>query len=157
MVSFRPITWDNYQACTAMKVHEAQRHYVAPNDYSLVQAYVSITNGGSARPFAIYHGETMVGFIMFDLVKADPKEGPEEDSYEIWRLMIADEHQGKGYGKAAMAEALRWIRAMPLGEAKAVLLSYEPENTVAKGLYESFGFVDTGIIEDGEMIAKLML
>lgn len=157
MISFQPITWENYHTCIRMQVQDAQKTFVAPNDFSLVQAYVSIANGGFARPFAIYHEDTMVGFIMFDYLEADLAKGPEEDSYEIWRLMIGKDFQGKGYGKAALAEALRWIRAFPLGEAKAVLLSYEPENTVAKGLYESYGFVETGVIEDGEMIAKLVL
>ncbi|MPN03511.1 hypothetical protein SDC9_150741 [bioreactor metagenome] len=38
-----------------------------------------------------------------------------------------------------------------------VLLSYEPDNLVAKALYKSIGFVETGDIEDGELVAKLTL
>lgn len=36
-------------------------------------------------------------------------------------------------------------------------LSYEPENTLAEKLYSSFGFVPTGVIDEGEveMILKL--
>ncbi|WP_156321068.1 hypothetical protein [Bacillus sp. JCM 19041] len=37
---------------------------------------------------------------------------------------------------------------MPNGEAKYVALFYRTNNVKAKTLYASFGFVDTGIIQD---------
>ena len=50
-----------------------------------------------------------------------------------------------------MKLALDFIKTFPCGEAEYCWLSYEPENTVAKAPYESFGFVETGDM-DGEEI-----
>jgi diamine N-acetyltransferase len=38
-----------------------------------------------------------------------------------------------------------------------VSIGYMPENTVAKPFYASFGFVEVGKDEDGEIIAELKL
>ena len=44
-----------------------------------------------------------------------------------------------------------------MGKANFCWLSYEPENTVAKSLYASFGFVETGEKDGEEQIAVLKL
>ena len=54
-------------------------------------------------------------------------------------------------------KAIDLIRTLPHGEADAVYLSYEPENVVAKSLYASLGFMETGKIEEGELVAKMIL
>jgi len=41
--------------------------------------------------------------------------------------------------------------------ARRVALSYEPENTVARRLYESLGFRETGETEGEEVVARLTL
>ena len=76
------------------------------------------------------------------------------NNYLIWRFMIDRNHQNKGYGKAAMQLALDFIRTWPCGEAEYCWLSYEPENTKAKALYEIVGCPviadDSGIWEEGD-------
>jgi diamine N-acetyltransferase len=42
---------------------------------------------------------------------------------------------------------------MPDGEAEYVSLFYRTSNVIAKSLYSSFAFVDTGIIQDNSMLA----
>jgi diamine N-acetyltransferase len=69
--------------------------------------------------------------------------------------MIDRKHQGRGYGRAALARALDEIRAMP--GVKKVSIGYVPENPVAKSFYASFGFVEVGSDEDGEIEAELTL
>ena len=56
-----------------------------------------------------------------------------------------------------MKLALDYIKTFPCGEAEYCWLSYEPENTVAAGLYHSFGFSETGEMDGKELIAKLRL
>lgn len=56
-----------------------------------------------------------------------------------------------------MIKALELIRTFPYGKASIVSLSYEPDNVIAKTLYASLGFVETGKIEDGELVARLIL
>lgn len=45
-------------------------------------------------PYAIYHNDIMVGFIMLSYTQAD--ENDDEDAYWVWRLMIDKEYHGKG-------------------------------------------------------------
>lgn len=53
--------------------------------------------------------------------------------------------------------ALEFIKTFPCGKAEYCWLSYEPENEVARRLYCSFGFSETGEIDGEELIAKLEL
>lgn len=56
-----------------------------------------------------------------------------------------------------MTKSLELIKTFPYGKASVVTISYEPENVVTKTLYISFDFVETGNIEDGELVSKLAL
>lgn len=46
-------------------------------------------------PFGIYAGDKMVGYVMviYDY---------DEETYNIWHMMIDSAFQGKGYGRAAL-------------------------------------------------------
>lgn len=156
MIELRKITDDNFQECINLEPKEDQKSYVASNISSLAEAYVALDNNeGIPMPYAIYNNDVMVGFIMLAYMEAD--DGNEENVYWVCRLMIDKAHQGNGYSKEAMKKALDLVRTFPHGKASEVSLSYEPENVVAKKLYASMGFVETGVVEDGEMVAKLAL
>ena len=159
MVTLRKITGENLWEIVALKVGEGQRHFVADNTRSLLEAYVAITNGGTALPFGIYAGDTPVGFLMISYGCGDWPDAPAiaHDNYSLWRFMIDEHYQRQGYGRAALAEALRFIRTLPCGPAAHCWLSYEPENNVARKLYASFGFTETGDWDDNEVIAALPL
>lgn len=156
MIELRKITFDNYDECVKLEPFENQKNFVASNICSLAQAYVALTNNeGIPMPYGIYENDTMVGFIMLSF--NEPDEDNEENTYWVWRFMIGKQYQKKGYGKAAMMKALELVRTYPHGEASEIFLSYEPENEVAKALYSSLGFAETGKVEEGELIAKLQL
>ncbi len=105
-----------------------------------------------ARPRAIYVGERVVGFLMYDA--GQPNDDPREAL--IYRFMIDRTHQGAGYGRAALEKALDEIRAV-VPRINSVSISYMPDNPVAKRFYASFGFQEVGTDEDGETIAELAL
>jgi diamine N-acetyltransferase len=73
----------------------------------------------------------------------------------IFRLMVADAFQGKGYGRFGMERMLEIFRADE--RIKEVGISYEPDNEVARKLYASLGFVETGRMlgEEDEAILRL--
>ena len=50
-----------------------------------------------------------------------------------------------------------FIRTKPCGDAEYCWLSYEPDNEIAKKLYHSFGFAETGAMDGEEVIAALKL
>lgn len=159
MVQLRKIDSQNIGKIVALEVREDQRTFVATNTQSILEAYCAITNGGVALPFGIYDGETPVGFLMIGYGCDDWENAPAiaRENYSVWRLMIDWRFQGKGYGKAAMAAALDYIRTFPRGKAEFCFLSYEPENVAAKGLYHSFGFRENGEMDGEEVVAVLKL
>ncbi|GKX68204.1 GNAT family N-acetyltransferase [Inconstantimicrobium mannanitabidum] len=91
------------------------------------------------------------------LAYSKANESTDENTYWIWRFMVDKQYQGKGYGRKTMEKVLELIKTFPHGKASSIQLSYEPENIVAKTLYASFGFKETGEIEDGELVARLTL
>ena len=141
-ITLRPITPDNWELCINLKTTDEQQHFVATNLYSLAQAKVF----PECIPLALYYGETMVGFLMY---------APTEDrgQYWIWRLMIDKDHQGKGYGRAAMREAIRFLQTRPA--CKEIWLDFTPGNVVAERLYLSLGFERMGVDEKGEIVMCL--
>lgn len=160
MLRLEKVTGRNVWDVLELKVSESQRSFVASNDISIIEAYTAITANGHAFPFGIYDGETPVGFLMvgFDVDDYwDDAPDIAKGNYNLWRLMIDQRYQKKGYGKAAVNLALDFIKTLPCGEARCCWLSYEPENSVARKLYQSFGFVETGQMDGDELIAKLEL
>lgn len=147
MISFRKITEDNFAAIVQMKRPDDEK-FVASNVYSLAQAWL-YREAGDVYPFAIYHEETPVGFMMLD-------EDSEERCLVIWRLMFPEEYQGKGYGTRAIEQLIQMAKGS--GKYDYIILDYVPENTVAKHVYEKLGFLPTGeIVNNGEIEMKLVL
>ena len=149
-INLMPITDENKEAVLNLSTREDQP-FCAPNDCSLEQAEeCNAECPGVARPFAIYAEDKLVGFCMFAI---DAEEDP-EDRYWLWRFMIDQNEQGKGYGQAALAEIIRYFRDHG---ADRIFLSTEPENECGMHIYHKAGFVETGDIDDGEAVMKLML
>lgn len=155
MIQLRKIDSGNIWKIVALEVGEDQKNFVATNTESLLEAYCAITSGGVALPFGIYDGETPVGFLMIGYGCGDWEHAPAiaRENYSVWRLMIDRSFQGRGYGKAALAAALDYIRTFPCGEAEYCFLSYEPENETAKQLYHRFGFQENGEMDGEEIVA----
>ena len=159
MVQLRKVDLKNVRRLLALEVEEYQKHFVASNTESIIEAYCAIAGGGIALTFGIYDGDTPVGFTMLGFSDTDWENAPAiaHGNYSLWRLMIDKRFQGRGYGKAAMEEILKYIRSYPCGKAEYCMLSYEPENTVAKALYYSFGFRENGEMDGDEIVAVLKL
>lgn len=160
MLRLEKITGKNVWSILKLRVSQEQESFVAPNDVSIIEAYTAITGNGYAFPFGIYEGETPVGFLMIGFDADDYwEDAPSiaKGNYNLWRLMIDKNYQNKGYGKEAVRLALEFIKTFPCGKADFCWLSYEPENEVAKRLYHSFGFAETGEMDGDEIIAVLKL
>lgn len=159
MIELRKVNGENIWQLVALEVEESQKTFVATNTQSILEAYCAISGGSVALPFGIYDGETPVGFTMLGFSDTDWENAPAiaHGNYSLWRLMIDKRFQGRGYGKAAMEAILKYIRSFPCGKAEYCMLSYEPENTVAKELYHSFGFTENGELDGDEIVAVLKL
>ena len=135
---------ENFRECIKLSVAEAQKGFVASNMYSLAEAQTD----GVSQPRAIYAGEQMVGFIMYDFE-------PKKDRGYISRLMVAEEHQRTGYGREAMRQVIEEFKRNPA--CKEIQTAVVPENVAADTLYRSLGFEPTGEMDEGEAILRMMI
>ena len=145
MVELRKITIDNYEECLNLKVADNQKAFVSSNAHSLAQAWVYYK---TAFPFAIYADDNMIGFIMLGYYKA-------KDYYTLWKLMIDEKYQRKGYGRKALALGIDYL--VNRFKVKEVFTAYESSNDIAKNLYTSVGFVETGEVAGSEVGMKLVI
>ena len=146
-IELREVTADNRQAVVSLELDPEQEDLVASNAESLDDAQ----SDPDARPRAVYAGEQVVGFLMYDIYRRRDKSR----GASIYRFMIDRNHQGKGYGRTALAKALEEIRAV--SGVRKISIRYMPANPVAKAFYGSFGFKEVSTDEDGEIIAELTL
>lgn len=136
-MELREITMENFLECIKLSVSDMQKGFVASNMFSLAEAKAD----GVSVPLAIYDGDTMVGFIMYDY---DEKE----KTGWISRLMVDQRYQGRGHGRWAMMEVIGRLRGIE--GIKIMRTSFAPENSAARKLYTSLGFKLTGEQIDGE-------
>ena len=145
MVSIKSITTENLDEVLSLSVYEDQRGYVSTTAESLAQAYVY---QDTAFPFAIYDDETIVGFIMMGYYK-------EKEYYTLWKLLIDKDHQNKGYGRKALELGIAFLKEN--FQVKDIYTGVSPGNGVAKKLYESVGFQETGLFENNMLELRLRL
>ena len=143
-VELREITRDTVRSVIAVEVADDQQHLVAPTAVSIAQAYFE----PRAWFRAIYAGEEPVGFVML----FDDDETPE---YSLWRLLIGGDFQGRGYGRAAVERLCAYVRTRP--GATELLTSWVDGPNSPAGFYGALGFVPTGEIHGGEVVARLEL
>ena len=138
-IVLKEITEQNKQECFSLKVSPGQSEYIASNENSLNEAQ---ENPEIAIPFAIYADDKMIGFTMFawDENNEDP-----EDKYWLWRFMIDESLQGKGYGYFALKEIIKYFKD---NGADIITLSTKESNKIALSLYHQFGFKENGEMND---------
>ncbi len=138
-ISLREITEDNFDAIIRMK-RPRDEHFVAPNSYSLAQAWL-YRNNNDVFPYAIYRGETPVGFLLLEADYEDRK-------LRVWRILFPEEYTCKGYGTAAIQIVLDGAKKLA-EKFDAVALDCDPSNVRAKHVYEKLGFVENGNVNHG--------
>ena len=111
-----------------------------------------------ARYWAVYDGDVPVGFAMIsdniprDTLEADPTlAGP----YFLWRLLIDERFQRRGYGTATLDAVVAYVRERPNGDA--LITSAGQGEGSPQPFYERYGFVPTGEVMDGEVVLRLDL
>lgn len=146
MVTFRKITEENFDAVIRMKRPEGEG-FVASNAVSLAQAWL-YREDGDVFPFAIYNDDAIVGFMLLE-------EDMDEQMLILWRIMIAPEHEGHGYGTAAVELLILYARES--GRYRTLDLDCAPDNLNARHIYDKLGFRPTGVISHGSVEMRLTL
>lgn len=138
---------NNLVECTLLTTNKDGKNYVfeefvASNAFSIAQSKVQ--KGWIVK--AIYDDDLMIGFTMYGYCY-------EYSFYEICRFMIDHRYQGQGYGKLALGKIIEEMKK--LEDCKDIYISFDPKNNIARSLYESLGFKDTGKTLEDELLFKL--
>jgi len=162
-IEFREITAATVSAMFRLDAGDAGRQ-VAPNAVSIAQAHFE----PAAWFRAVYAAGEPVGFVMLydpSLATAPERERPlrsdrsaarsaEEAStsqrFYLWRLMIDQAQQGRGYGHATVERLVEHVRTRP--GATELYTSHVPEAEALARFYGSLGFRYTGEEDDGELV-----
>ena len=146
MVEFREITRDNLGAVCRLRVAPEQDDLVSPN--VMTMAEVPFEPGAWVR--ALWLGEEPVGLLAMLRPSAYPEDEDIEirrDAAYVWRLMVAEDFQGRGFGKAALDEARRM--ALSWGyKGMTLTVGQAPHSAIP--FYQRYGFEKTGRVLWGD-------
>ncbi|MFB7194728.1 GNAT family N-acetyltransferase [Streptomyces sp. NPDC056240] len=146
------ITPANLETATALEVRPDQHHLVTPVVKSLAEAYV---HPGVAWPRLIVDGDRAVGFLMafFDIDFAGDGTGDDVRS-GLWRLNIAAQEQGRGYGRFAVESVADEIRRRG---GTRLTVTWHPGASGPEGFYLGLGFRPTGETSGDQTVGELDL
>lgn len=142
------VTRENFEDACALQIRPEQEGVVASVTESLAAAYVA---RDFAWPRLVYDGDQLVGFIM---AAFDPAAESELYRCYLWRLNIAADRQGMGYGRFAVHALCDEARRR--GEHK-LMVSWSEHQHGPEGFYLRLGFQPTGARNRGEIVAELPL
>ncbi|MGW2386273.1 GNAT family N-acetyltransferase [Streptomyces sp. NPDC001658] len=144
------ITTGNLEAAIAIRVRPEQEFAVTSVVKSLAEAYV---HPDTAWPRLIVDGERPVGFLMafFDI---DWRDDGTLFRSGLWRLNIAADAQGHGYGRFAVESVAAEIRRRG---GKEFHVTWHPGRHGPEDFYLRLGFRPTGETVEGETVGVLDL
>lgn len=142
------ITPENVGAACRLKVRPEQEDYVAPVAWSLAEAYASPE---IAWPRLVRDGDDVVGFVMGGF---DPQSPVEAFRCGIWRLNVAADRQGRGYGRFAVESVLAEARRR--GQGRATVL-WVPGEHGPEEFYLKLGFRPTGEVMGDQVVGEILL
>ena len=143
MIEFKEIDRENFWEVVDLKVTKEQNYFVASNAISIAQSKVQ----PECIPYAVYYDETLIGFVMYCL---DAKD----NEYWIYRMMIEQKFQGKGYGYKTLEKLIQMIKEKDVSKHK-IYLDVVINNKVAISLYKKLGFEFDGRIIENEHVMVL--
>jgi diamine N-acetyltransferase len=139
------ITPDNVTTACRIEVRPEQ-NVVAPVAWSLATAYAYQE---IAWPCRIVDGDKAVGFLMDCFDTSEPPDSPFRCG--LWRLNIAADHQGRGYGRFAVEAACQEARRR--GEPRITVLWAQHEYGPG-GFYLKLGFRPTGEVFKSQVVGS---
>jgi diamine N-acetyltransferase len=143
-----PLTDENRPELEALRVTTAQRAFVSSVTDSLAEA----ERYADANPlvFGLYDRETPVGFVMI----ADEVDDPDYIAHFLWKLLIDERFQRRGFGTAALDLVAAYFRSKGI---PAMWTSAGEGEGSPIPFYERYGFVRDGVNEDDDGSREIML
>ena len=149
VLAFRPVDDTNRAQLEGLRLAPGQERFVSTVAESLEEA--KREPGGRAIPWGVYDDQTPVGFVMI----SDEVECEEYIAHYLWKLLIDERHQRRGYGTACLDHVAGYFRDR--GVDTMWVTAGEDEGGPIP-FYERYGFVRTGeIVFEDEHLLKLEL
>lgn len=151
MPELRAANRDNLGQLLKLKVRKDQENLVAPNAVTLAQ---SAYDQPGSYVYGIFEGDQAVGLIalihphIYPFLEAED----DRDAAYLWRLMVSDQQQGKGYGRFAIEECKRLARDWGLPRLASSVVQSDNSNMA---FYEALGFNRTGEVVDDELVISM--
>jgi GNAT superfamily N-acetyltransferase len=150
VVTLRPLDDTTREAVLALRVTPVQLNFVSSVAESLAEA--ADEPDGRAIYWAVYDDDTPVGFVMI----SDEVGAPGYIPQYLWKLLIDESHQRKGYGKATLDLIVEYFRSRPGVEIMWTSAGQGEGSPIP--FYERYGFERTGdIVFDDEVLLRLSL
>ena len=147
MTHLTNITPDNIDQAIGIMLRPGQEKFVAPVVRSLADAFVHNT----AWPRVIIDGGDVVGFVMGGF---DPDNELDFFRCGIWRLNVAGQHQGRGYGRVAVQGIIDEARRR--GEERLTVM-WTPGEGSPQEFYLKVGFAPTGQEFHGQIVGEMFI
>lgn len=150
MVSLRPISGSNRDEVEALRTSPAQERFVSTVVESLAEA--AEEPDGRAQYWAIYDDETPVGFVMI----SDEVGSPEYIPHYLWKLLIDERYQRRGFGTQTLDLIVEYFRGRPGADVLTTSAGQGHGSPIP--FYERYGFERTGdIVFDDEVLLRFTL
>ena len=146
VVSLRPITDANREEVEALAVSPDQGRFVSGVRESIREAKEE--PGAHALYWAIYAEETPVGFVMI----ADEVDDPDYIAHYLWKLLIDERYQRRGFGTATLDLIVEYFRNRGVG---TMWTSAGQGEGGPITFYERCGFRPTGDPHGDEVLLRL--
>lgn len=152
-ITLREVTRENWLATLTLEVEPEQQRFIADHApiaaIALAKAYIR-PGGANWEPYAIYAAERLVGLLELAYTPGDGSD------YWLFHFFIDRRYQGQGYGRAALAQLIAFMRQRHPA-CVTLRLVVHPENQRARDLYLRAGFHATGATRWGEPVYQLSL
>lgn len=149
MVTLRPFIESNRDQLLALRLAPGQDRFVNTVAEALQEAEEE--PDGRAIQWGLYDGDTPVGFVMI----SDEVGAPGYVAHYLWKLIIDERYQRRGYGTAALDLVADYFRAKDVEE---MWTSAGQGEGSPIPFYERYGFVRTGdVVFDEEIFLRLDL
>jgi diamine N-acetyltransferase len=109
------------------------------------------------HPWAVHDAQTdaLVGFAMISDDIPQPMDDDLVGPYFLWKLLIDESFQGRGYGAATIDAVVDYLRTRPGADVLYTSCADGPRSP--RGFYLRYGFTDTGRVMWGENVLALDL
>lgn len=147
-IHLTPLSKENWETCAALRVMKDQEENIPSN----LESIAELQWYPQTKAFAIMKEDVVIGFATWGV----PDEG---GAAKIFRFMIDQSFQQKGYGKRAFRLLLENV--FEEINTDSIQLCYHPKKEEIKQFYASFGFVEKELLPckrnvEGKMVAELM-